>query len=103
MIYGLKGQQVQFDPPINGQPVEILWKHNDKKVVEFSDNEEQVFGSYEGQVSLDWLTAQLQISDLRLEDSGTYEYEIYMHGKWFQSSYELEVMGKNPFVFSPQI
>lgn len=99
VIYRLKGQQVQLNPVITGKPEEILWKHSDSKVVEFSGADEQVFGSYEGRVSLDRLNARLQISDLCLEDSGKYEYEIYIQRKWFQSSYELQVMGKKLIFF----
>ncbi|XP_075896008.1 uncharacterized protein LOC142897500 isoform X2 [Nelusetta ayraudi] len=91
VIDGLKGQQVQLDPVVTGKPDEILWKHNGNKVVEFSGTEEQVFGSYRGRVILDRLTAGLQISDLRLEDSGEYELEVFTQGKWLQSSHQLEV------------
>lgn len=101
VIYGLKGQQVQLNPAVTGKPEEILWIHNDIKVVEFSGTDEQVYGSYEGRVILDWLTAQLQISDLRLEDSGKYEYEIYLQRKWFLSSFELQVLGKRSITFFP--
>lgn len=94
VIYGLKGQQGQLDPVVTGKPDEILWKHNGNKVVEFSGTAEHVYGSYEGRVTLDRLTAQLQISDLGLDDSGKYELEIFSLGKWLlHSPVELKVLG----------
>lgn len=83
-----------MDPSAPQPPAEILWTHNRIKVVEFDGSEEKVFGSFEGRVTLDRQTGRLQIYDLRLDDSGTYEYEIYQGGKWLISSYELKVVGK---------
>ncbi|XP_075870672.1 SLAM family member 5-like [Nelusetta ayraudi] len=95
VMYELKSEQAQLGPSILPQePDSILWKHNGNKVVEFAGSEESVYGSYEGRIILYWHTAQLQISDLRLEDSGTYEYEIMTGGKLHVSSYELEVIEK---------
>lgn len=98
MIYGLKGQQVQLDPGITQPPDKTLWKHNGSIVVEYDGIEEKVHGSY-SHVTLDWLTARLQVSDLRLKDNGKYECEVYVQGKWLQSSYELEVRGKAAKLF----
>lgn len=94
MRYELEGQEVQWVPGITQPPAEILWLHNGNKVVEFDGVEVVVFGSFKGRVTLNRQTAQLQISDLRLEDSGKYETEMYMDGKWIMKSYELTVMGK---------
>lgn len=99
-MYELKSKQAQLGPSILPQePDSILWKHNGNKVVEFAGSEESVYGSYDGRIILNWHTAQLQISDLGLEDSGTYEYEIMTGGKLLVSSYELEVIGKSLRVF----
>lgn len=94
VIYELEGQQIQWHPRVGGPPAEILWTRDGDKVVEFDGSVEKVFGSFQGRVALDRQTGRLQIFDIRLEDSGTYEYEIYLQGKWFIASYELKVMGK---------
>lgn len=101
VLYKLKGEQALLGPDTPSQPPpdSILWKCNGNKVVEFTGSEEKAYGSYEGRVTLDWHTAQLHISDLRLEDSGSYEYEIAMPGKVLRSSYELEVIGKSLIVW----
>lgn len=91
-----------MDPVITKSPDGILWKHNGNKVVEFGGTEEQVFGAYEGRASVDRNTARLLISDLRLEDSGEYELEVFARGKWRQTSYELEVIGEKKLLF-PQV
>lgn len=103
MIYKLKGQQIQWVPIVTEAPNEILWNHNGNKVVEFDGTVAKVYGSYEGRVTLDRLTAQLQINDLRLEDSGKYDSEIYLKEKWLQTSFELKVIGKAQTIVSDQI
>lgn len=94
VIYEHRGQQVQWVPGVTKPPIEILWTHNSNKVVELDGGEVKVFGSFEGRISLDKDTGRLKIFDLRLDDSGTYQYEIYLDGKWFISSYDLKVIGK---------
>lgn len=94
VIYKLKGQQIQWVPIATEAPNEILWNHNGNKVVEFDGTVAKVYGSYEGRVTLDRQTAQLQINDLRLEDSGKYDSEIYLKEKWLQTSFELKVIEK---------
>lgn len=89
-----------MDPVVTGKPDDILWKHNGNKVLEFSGTDEQVFGSYEGRVSVERLTGRLLIFDLRLEDSGEYELEVFTQGKWLQSICELEVVGETEFIAS---
>lgn len=93
-MYGLKGRKALLDPFVTERPDFVLWKHNGNKVVELSGTGEQVYGSYEGRVSIDWLTAKLRISALRLEDSGEYELEIFTRGKWeMLPPMELMVLG----------
>lgn len=71
-------------------------------MVEFDGNAEQVYGSFGGRVTLNRLNAQLQINDLRLEDSGIYEVEMYVTEKWLQTSFELKVIGNAQTVVSDQ-
>lgn len=61
-------------------------------------NIDKVYDSYQGRVTLDRHTAQLRISELRLEDSGKYECEIRSQDTWFYESFDLQVLGKTGFV-----
>lgn len=94
MTYKFQGQQIQWPPVVTKPPKEILWKHNSNKVVEFDGTVDYVYGSYVGRVTLNKLTAQLQINDLRLEDSGKYESEVYLEERWQETSFELQVIGE---------
>lgn len=100
-VFKLNGQQIQLDPGVTEPPDKILWTHNGNKLMEFNGTVEKVFGPYVGRVTLNRLTAQLQISDLRFEDSGKYECEI--QGKTPLSSHKLVVIGKVQTIVSGQI
>ncbi|XP_049451147.1 RNA polymerase-associated protein LEO1-like isoform X2 [Epinephelus fuscoguttatus] len=90
--YVLKGNTVHLEPGINGQPDGILWKHNGNKVVEFNGNEEHVYNPYKDRITLDWVTAELDIANLRFEDSGEYELEVDINKGLHRSVHELEVI-----------
>ncbi|XP_058478739.1 aspartic and glutamic acid-rich protein-like isoform X12 [Solea solea] len=92
--YVLQGQTFQLRPDITRQPDEILWKHNGNKVVEFNGKEEDVYGQYQHRVTLDWVTAELDIIDVRSEDSGEYELEAYRENLLYNFHYELQVIGR---------
>lgn len=94
----LEGQQIHWVPGVTEPPDKILWIHNGEKVVEFSGTVEEVFGSFEGRVTLNRQNAELRISDLRLEDSGKYECEIHLKGNTVHSSHELVVIGEAVFL-----
>ncbi|XP_049905239.1 uncharacterized protein LOC126393272 isoform X1 [Epinephelus moara] len=90
--YTLKGNTVHLEPGINGHPDGILWKHNGNKVVEFNGNEEHVYNPYKDRITLDWVTAELNITNLRFEDSGEYELEVDINKGLHRSVHELEVI-----------
>lgn len=93
-MYELEGRDALFHPFITKKPESILWKHNGNKVVETGATWEKIYGSYEGRIILNLLNARLLISDLRLEDSGEYELEIFTRGKWeLLPKMELKVLG----------
>ncbi|KAM9851232.1 uncharacterized protein ACBR49_006532 [Aulostomus maculatus] len=94
--YALRGQEIIMVPTISGQPDELLWKHNGNKVVDFNGREEEVYGSFENRVTLDWTSAELKIVDLRYEDRGEYELEAFMNKRLHRSSHHLEVIDKVP-------
>uniref|UniRef100_A0A3Q3XP28 Ig-like domain-containing protein n=1 Tax=Mola mola TaxID=94237 RepID=A0A3Q3XP28_MOLML len=95
-IYSLKGQQVRLKPSFTGEADEILWKHNGNKAIEFSGNEELVYGTFKNRVTLDWHSAQLNITDLRFEDSGDYDLEVVIKQMLYEYNYKLEVIEKVP-------
>ncbi|CAN9497685.1 unnamed protein product [Ophioblennius macclurei] len=94
--YALLGQTVSLTPEMKtfSKEMDILWKHNGDKVVHFNGNEEKVYNPFEGRVTLDWHSAELQITDLRYEDSGDYELEVFMNRKMHRFSFELKVIDK---------
>ncbi|XP_034550199.1 T-lymphocyte surface antigen Ly-9-like [Notolabrus celidotus] len=89
-----------FKHDIFGRPITILWTHNEKKVVEFNNKEEHVYSPYEDRITLNWETAELEITGLRFEDSGDYELEVNINHSLYSSHYKLEVIDK---VTSPTI
>ncbi|XP_045910273.1 CD48 antigen-like isoform X2 [Micropterus dolomieu] len=99
-IYALKGQEVNLKPAITGQPKEILWKYKGNKVVEFNGHDEQVYHPYEKRITLDWISAELNIAKLRYEDTGYYELEVYMNQELKRSRFLLEVIDR---VATPRI
>ncbi|KAK9537714.1 hypothetical protein VZT92_005302 [Zoarces viviparus] len=92
--YALKGGTVSLKPVIAGHPDGILWKYNGNKVVEFNGREEAVYSPYENRITLGWQTADLNISDLRFEDSGEYELDADINKRLHRSVYTLEVIEK---------
>ncbi|XP_062420971.1 muscle M-line assembly protein unc-89-like isoform X10 [Pungitius pungitius] len=92
--FGLKGGNASLKPDITGQPDGILWKFKGNKVAEFDGKEQHVYGPYKNRITLDWVTAELTIAHLRLEDSGDYELEIEINNVLRTSYYALEVMDK---------
>ncbi|XP_041662313.1 serine/arginine repetitive matrix protein 2-like [Cheilinus undulatus] len=92
--YVLKGKGDHLKPDIPGQPNSILWKHNGNKIVEFDGSEEQVYDPYRNRITLNWITAELEITDLRYEDSGDYELEVDINNKVYSSESKLEVIDK---------
>ncbi|XP_029702951.1 uncharacterized protein isoform X4 [Takifugu rubripes] len=93
--YGLKGQEVKLKPQIQEQqPDLILWMHDDNKVVEFNGKEEDVYDPFKHRTTLDWHSAELHLTDLRSEDSGLYELELYTQKKSYFYYYTLQVIDK---------
>ncbi|KAK2839876.1 hypothetical protein Q5P01_013616 [Channa striata] len=93
-IYGIKGLNVTVKTQVSERPDSILWKHNRNKVVEYDGNQEYVYGSFDGRVTLDRLSAELIIKELTYEDSGEYELEVYKNNNFQQLLYNVEVIDK---------
>nr|XP_029131153.1 uncharacterized protein LOC110005107 [Labrus bergylta] len=92
--YVLKGTGESLKPTFSGQPNSILWRHNGNKVVEFDSREEQVYGAYKNRITLDWATAELEITGLKFEDRGLYEVEVDIDNIFYLSEFKLEVIDK---------
>ncbi|KAI9530282.1 hypothetical protein NQZ68_004299 [Dissostichus eleginoides] len=88
------GGEVSLKPDFTGHPDGILWKHKGNKVVEFNGREEQFYKPFENRITLDWISADIQITDLRFEDSGEYELELELNKKLQRFFYQLEVIDK---------
>ncbi|XP_071331793.1 neurofilament heavy polypeptide-like isoform X10 [Trachinotus anak] len=96
LTYHLQGTVLHLKPDITGQPDDILWKHDGNKVVDFDGREEQLYGQFQNRVTLDWVSAELSITDLRYDDSGEYELEIVTNKRLHTFRYKVEVIGKVP-------
>ncbi|XP_029967842.1 myb-like protein V isoform X2 [Salarias fasciatus] len=93
--YALLGQAVILNPEIKATGANnILWKHNRDKVVEFNGNEQEVYPPFKDRITLDWHTAELEITDLRYEDSGDYDLEVFVNKEFKFFPFKLEVVGK---------
>ncbi|XP_010790370.1 ABC transporter F family member 4 isoform X2 [Notothenia coriiceps] len=92
--YALQGGEVSLKPGVTGNPDGILWKHNGNKVVEFNGKEQHVYKPFENRITVDWVSADIQITDLRFEDSGEYELELELNKKLQRFLYQLDVIDK---------
>lgn len=90
---------MKFKPQIQGQqqPDQLLWMHNEDKVVEFNGKEEVAYRSFKNRITLDWHSAELHLTDLRSEDSGWYELEVYPRTSHLYK-YHLQVIGEWVFL-----
>ncbi|XP_013874154.1 protein piccolo isoform X2 [Austrofundulus limnaeus] len=96
LIYALLGKTACFNTDIKTPPDKILWTHNKNKLVEFNGHTEEVFGSFKDRISMDWHSADLNISTARYEDSGLYELETNTKTVLQRAQYNLEVIDKVP-------
>ncbi|XP_069569732.1 lymphocyte function-associated antigen 3-like isoform X2 [Brachyistius frenatus] len=92
--YALVGQTVKFSTSLQKSPSDILWKHDGDKAIDFNGKEEHVYNPYENRVTLDWQSADLEITDLKYEDGGNYVLEVYTNNIFETLNYKLEVMDK---------
>ncbi|XP_029968648.1 uncharacterized protein LOC115403786 isoform X1 [Salarias fasciatus] len=91
--YALLGQTVILNPEIKASGAnKILWKHNREKVVEFNGHEQNEYKPFEDRITLYWHTAELEITNLRYEDSGDYELEV--NKELISFPFKLKVIGK---------
>ncbi|XP_056320623.1 lymphocyte function-associated antigen 3 [Danio aesculapii] len=94
--YAEMGGLITLSPSIRGKPVEILWKHNGDKVVEYDNSEMEEYGSFKDRVELDFETGQLTIKKLASQDGGQYQSDITINGKVQSSRHTLTVLDVLP-------
>lgn len=88
------GKDFILIPRIRGKPEEILWKHNENKVLEYDGSKVDEYGSFRGRVIVDFETGELTVRKLKSQDSGQYQADIVINGKVQSSSHTLTVLGK---------
>ena len=69
-------------------------------MVEFDGSEEKAYGTFKNRVTLDWHSAQLNITNLQFEDSGDYESDVTINKKLYEEKFILEVIGKFLLTFT---
>ncbi|XP_023806540.1 proteoglycan 4-like isoform X7 [Oryzias latipes] len=96
--YALVGNSTTFKTGINTPepPEEILWKHNGNKMVEFDGQQQKPFNPFIDRITLNWHTAELTIANLKYEDSGDYDVEVFANKKLHPASFQLEVIDPVP-------
>uniref|UniRef100_H2MU92 Ig-like domain-containing protein n=1 Tax=Oryzias latipes TaxID=8090 RepID=H2MU92_ORYLA len=98
LFYALVGNSTTFKTGINTPepPEEILWKHNGNKMVEFDGQQQKPFNPFIDRITLNWHTAELTIANLKYEDSGDYDVEVFANKKLHPASFQLEVIDPVP-------
>ncbi|XP_067265642.1 protein starmaker-like isoform X1 [Chanodichthys erythropterus] len=86
------GNEIILTPRIRGKPEEILWKHNENKVLEYDGSKVDEYGSFKDRVVVDFETGELTIRKLNSQDSGQYQADIVINGKVQSSSHTLTVL-----------
>ncbi|XP_015821830.1 uncharacterized protein [Nothobranchius furzeri] len=90
--YALLGKDVNFVADIKTASDDIMWRHNGNKVVEFNGQMQQQYDSFKGRAILDRHSADLNITNLRYEDSGRYDLKIYINNIMKSLEFDLEVI-----------
>nr|XP_049584935.1 uncharacterized protein LOC125974104 isoform X3 [Syngnathus scovelli] len=93
--YVLKGQEINFKPPIPEKPDLIIWFYHDGRgVVLFDDKGELNFPSYKDRIILNHNTAELTINNATYEDSGNYTLRWNINNEECRLKYPVEVIDK---------
>ncbi|KAM9801798.1 uncharacterized protein ACBT44_014401 isoform 4-T4 [Syngnathus typhle] len=93
--YVLKGQEINFKPPIPEKPDLINWfDHYDQGVVLFDDKGEFKFPLYKDRIILNHSTAELAINNATYKDSGNYTLKWNINNEECRLKYPVEVIDK---------
>ncbi|XP_066543103.1 pregnancy-specific beta-1-glycoprotein 5-like [Hoplias malabaricus] len=93
VVYLQIGTNYTLQPKITGKPQNILWKFKGTKVVEYENNNYYWYKDYESRGQLDILSGNLELKNLRKDDTGLYQSEIQVDGRLHNSDHNIEVMG----------
>ncbi|KAM8871894.1 protein NLRC3-like [Synchiropus picturatus] len=88
--YTLKQDEIEIRPPslAFGRLEKIFWRHNGEKVATFDGSKPHFYGSYYDRTILDQFSATLLITEVRLEDRGEYELEVWVKDQNHQTKKE---------------
>ncbi|XP_053723767.1 NLR family CARD domain-containing protein 3-like [Synchiropus splendidus] len=86
--YTLKQDEIIIRPPSLGRLEKIFWRHNGEKVATFDGSKQHFYGSYDDRTIVDRLSATLWIREVRLEDRGEYELEVWVKDQNHQTKKE---------------
>ncbi|KAM9831153.1 LOW QUALITY PROTEIN: NACHT, LRR and PYD domains-containing protein 3-like [Neosynchiropus ocellatus] len=86
--YILKHDEIQLWPPSLGRMEKIFWRHNGQRVVTFDGSKVYTDYFYQDRIIMDLDTAMLFIRDLRLEDRGEYDLEVWVKDQNHQTRKE---------------
>uniref|UniRef100_A0A3B3ILB3 Ig-like domain-containing protein n=1 Tax=Oryzias latipes TaxID=8090 RepID=A0A3B3ILB3_ORYLA len=65
-------------------------------MVEFDGQQQKPFNPFIDRITLNWHTAELTIANLKYEDSGDYDVEVFANKKLHPASFQLEVIDPVP-------
>ncbi|XP_053725952.1 NLR family CARD domain-containing protein 3-like [Synchiropus splendidus] len=88
--YTLKQDEIIIQPPslAFGRLEKIFWRHNGEKVATFDSGKQHFYGSYDDRTIVDQFSATLWIREVRLEDRGEYELEVWVKDQNHQTKKE---------------
>ncbi|XP_053719998.1 NACHT, LRR and PYD domains-containing protein 3-like isoform X2 [Synchiropus splendidus] len=86
--YTLKQDEIIIRPPSLGRLEKIFWRHNGEKVATFDGSKQHFYGSYDDRTILNRFSATLWIREVRLEDRGEYELEVWVKDQNHQTKKE---------------
>ncbi|KAM9832106.1 lymphocyte function-associated antigen 3-like [Neosynchiropus ocellatus] len=86
--YILKHDEIQLWPPSLGHLEKFFWRHNGEQVVTFDGSKLDAAFFYRDRIFMDLGTATLFIREVRLEDRGEYELEVWVKDQNHQTKKE---------------
>uniref|UniRef100_A0A3B3ZXJ1 Ig-like domain-containing protein n=1 Tax=Periophthalmus magnuspinnatus TaxID=409849 RepID=A0A3B3ZXJ1_9GOBI len=89
------GNDIELRPPGTDKITQVLWKHNENLVAEWSkDSEVDYYSTFKGRTHLDTNTGVLVISSTTENDGGTYKVEI--NDRLLDVEYEVALIQEVP-------
>ena len=93
--YFQEGKELVLTPPKHGTAItSVVWTHNRNLVVEWVNEDLEVFGPFIGRTSLDVSNANLTVNQTRQSDGG--EYRVEINSQKQSQVYTVKVIKKVP-------